>query len=147
MLYPRRPKWLPFCYGGEHLLKSCTYCSSYHKTTESCPMKPYRKKDDTRVSKFRHTWSWRRKSLAIRQLDLFLCLYCKSHGLYVFDNLEVHHIIPIAKQWDLRLEDNNLITLCSQCHTLAECGKISTDKLYQLIQKRNEVGIRNERTI
>jgi 5-methylcytosine-specific restriction enzyme A len=129
------------------LLKSCVYCSKYHKTTERCPSKPYRTKEPTKVSQFRKTWSWRKKSLAIRKLDLFLCLHCKDQGIYIYNNLEVHHIIPIAQGWDLRLTDSNLITLCSQCHTLAECGKISTDKLYQLIKKRNEVGISHERTI
>jgi 5-methylcytosine-specific restriction enzyme A len=127
------------------MLRSCSYCSKYHKTTETCPSKTYRKKEPTKVSKFRETWTWRKKSLAIRQLDLFLCLHCKSKGIYEFKNLEVHHIIPIAKGWDQRLNDDNLITLCSYCHTLAEKGEISRDKLYQLIQKRYEVGITHER--
>jgi 5-methylcytosine-specific restriction endonuclease McrA len=123
------------------MLRSCTYCSSYHKTTEKCPNKTYRIKEPTKASKFRETWTWRKKSLAIRQLDLFLCLYCKSKSIYTFENLEVHHIIPIVKAWDQRLNDENLITLCSQCHTLAELGEISTDNLYQLIKNRNKVGI------
>jgi 5-methylcytosine-specific restriction enzyme A len=122
------------------MLKSCTHCSNYHQRTETCPRKPQRIKEPTKASKFRDTWKWRRKSLAIRKLDLYLCQACKDQGIYTFDNLEVHHIVPIAKNWELRLEDNNLITLCTACHTLAEFGDISTDKCYQLIKKRNKVG-------
>lgn len=29
---------------------------------------------------------------------------------------EVHHIIPISKRWDLRLEFSNLELLCWNCH-------------------------------
>jgi 5-methylcytosine-specific restriction enzyme A len=134
-----------FVMGGNPLLKSCIYCSNYHQRGEDCPRKPVRIKEATSISKFRSGARWRKKSLEIRTLDLYLCQHCKSVGIYNFMNLEVHHIIPIAKDWNKRLENENLITLCSQCHTLAEDGDISTDKLYQLIKKRNEVGTQYER--
>lgn len=127
------------------MFKSCTYCSYIHKTTTQCPRKPARIKESTPITKFRNTSLWQKKRHHIKQMDLFLCLHCKSNNLYVFKNLEVHHIIPLTKNWSLRLEDSNLITLCSHCHTLAETGEISTDKLYQLIQKRKEVGSFYER--
>jgi len=127
----------------EHMLKSCGRCGNLHEKNQVCPKREARKKQLTYIDKWRNSKTWRKKSLEIRQLDLFLCLICKDKGFYNFSNLSVHHIVPIAQNWELRLENSNLITLCIACHTLAECGDISRDKLYQLLEKRNESGFQN----
>lgn len=133
------PSGCLFYVGGRKLLRSCSYCSNYHKTTEKCAKKPTRPpKETTAITKFRGSSNWKKKSLEIRQLDLFLCLHCKSQGKYIFNNLEVHHITPIAKNWHLRLDNNNLITLCHDCHTLAEMKEIPKYKLEELISFRKE---------
>lgn len=134
-----------FLFWEEPMLKSCSICGGIHTRSESCPRKQPRQKTKTHIDKFRTGRSWRNKSLAIRQRDTYLCQYCFSLGKINYDHLEVHHIVPIVKNWDLRLEDDNLITLCSACHTLAETGEISRDLLFHLSQKRNESGISHER--
>jgi 5-methylcytosine-specific restriction protein A len=126
-----------------HMLKSCGNCGSTHEKNETCPRKQARKKQLTYIDKWRNSHTWRRKSLEIREQDLFLCLNCKDKGQYTFSDLSVHHIIPLVRDWSKRLENTNLITLCTYCHTLAERGEIATDKLYQLIEKRNESGFQN----
>lgn len=47
-------------------------------------------------------------------------------------DVSVHHIESIAKAWDKRLDDDNLICLCSHHHELAENGEIDKELLKKL---------------
>lgn len=62
-----------------------------------------------------------------------MCVYCAARGIVTTDELEAHHIVPIEEDYELRLEDDNLITLCAAHHRLADAGKISRDYLRELI--------------
>lgn len=44
-----------------------------------------------------------------------LCEICKKKKI-IKQGKEVHHIIPIEKDWSKRLDYDNLILLCSDCH-------------------------------
>ena len=44
-----------------------------------------------------------------------LCEECRENGKIVVGK-EVHHIIPIEKDWEKRLDANNLKLLCPECH-------------------------------
>lgn len=44
-----------------------------------------------------------------------LCEECKKNGIVKIGK-EVHHIIPIGKDWSKRLDYDNLILLCKECH-------------------------------
>ena len=44
-----------------------------------------------------------------------LCELCKKNGI-IKQGKEVHHIVPIQKDWSKRLEYENLILLCPDCH-------------------------------
>lgn len=44
-----------------------------------------------------------------------LCERCYAKGI-ICAGEEVHHKIPIEENWDLRLDIDNLILLCSECH-------------------------------
>lgn len=46
-----------------------------------------------------------------------LCELCKKNGI-IRQGKEVHHIIPIETDWSKRLDYDNLILLCSDCHNL-----------------------------
>ena len=48
------------------------------------------------------------------------------------DNLSVHHIEPLHENWERRLDDENLITLCPRHHEMAERGHIKRDYLHAL---------------
>lgn len=44
-----------------------------------------------------------------------LCENCKKKGI-VRVGREVHHIVPIEEDWSKRLNFDNLVLLCSDCH-------------------------------
>lgn len=44
-----------------------------------------------------------------------LCELCRKNGI-ISQGKEVHHIKPIEYYWELRLDYNNLILLCNDCH-------------------------------
>ena len=51
----------------------------------------------------------------VKKRDKFTCQLCRKQGGY----LNTHHIIPITKQPELFANEDNLITLCKECHKLA----------------------------
>ena len=44
-----------------------------------------------------------------------LCENCKKNGI-VRAAREIHHVIPIDEDWSKRLDYENLIALCPECH-------------------------------
>ena len=90
-------------------LKSCKYCGRIHKKEFICPMKPKNNKYKTsEADKFRWTRSWQKKRDDIRRRDKHLCQICirklyNTINKYNYNNLEVHHIVPIKESYDLRL--------------------------------------------
>lgn len=44
-----------------------------------------------------------------------LCELCRKNGI-IKEAKEIHHIIPIEEDWNKRLNYDNLIALCSECH-------------------------------
>ena len=59
---------------------------------------------------------WEEKRLEIMKTDNFTCLKCNKNGSKIHAGFNVHHIIPLSVDWEQRLENNNLITLCVSCH-------------------------------
>ena len=115
------------------MLKSCKYCNRIHDSKFDCGKKPKRKVKDDTISRFRWTRAWSSKSLIVKQRDKFLCQVCKQSGRYTYKNLEVHHIVTLREDFNLRLSEDNLITLCEYHHELAERGEITREYLLDLI--------------
>lgn len=44
-----------------------------------------------------------------------LCEMCRAKGI-IRSAKEIHHKIPIEEDWSKRLDYDNLIALCSDCH-------------------------------
>ena len=44
-----------------------------------------------------------------------LCELCRKNGI-IRSAKEIHHKIPIEEDWSKRLDYDNLIALCSDCH-------------------------------
>lgn len=124
------------------MLKSCSYCGRIHKVGEICPKKPkYRKVNYSKADKFRHTYAWQCKQMSILDRDYHICRICNegSYGTYAgaayySKGLSVHHIEPLDERFDMRLEDENLITCCPWHHKMAEDGDIPRDYLHELAQ-------------
>lgn len=115
----------------------CPRCGGYHELGEKCYKNALPKKT-TAADRFRQTNAWKKKAEDIKRRDLYMCLYCKEQGRYTFNGLSVHHITPINEDYDKRLDDDNLITLCDEHHKAAERGEISKKELYEIVGRYYE---------
>ena len=117
---------------------TCSRCGVV-KRGHRCPYKPYKKRDkDTQADKFRKTKAWTNKSIEIRQRDKYLCRVCMANlyntiRQFNYNKLEVHHITPINEDYNKRLDNDNLITLCVYHHKMADNGQIPREELQNLI--------------
>ena len=118
------------------MLKSCKHCGRIHDSKYMCPSKPRRNnyKDVTEEDKFRSTYVWQKKRENIKQRDNYLCQVCirklyNTLKQYNYEDIQVHHIVPLKEDYELRLEDDNLISLCKYHHELAEKGEIPREIL------------------
>lgn len=59
---------------------------------------------------------WYDKRLEIFHRDNFTCMECGLRNSKTRNTFNVHHIIPLSVDWELRLNSDNLITLCEDCH-------------------------------
>lgn len=85
--------------------------------------------------KFRGTYAWKKKREDIQELDKCVCVVCRfKEKRITINNLSVHHIESLEENYELRLEDNNLITVCDYHHEEAEKGLISKQELRNLIK-------------
>lgn len=124
------------------MLKSCKYCGKIHNSKTICKAK---KRDralgaSAKIDKFRSSYAWQKKREKIKERDGYLCQACLAYGVITYNDIEVHHIKPLRTNFESRLEDSNLISLCSTCHERADRGKISTKWLKEITEKR-EAGI------
>ena len=123
------------------MYKTCSHCGIVPEN-HICPYRTYRKKErDTQASRFRSSKAWTNKSIEVKKRDLYLCAVCmtgKYHTINTFnyDKLSVHHIIPLAEDYNKRLDERNLITLCSYHHKMAEDGEIPRDELLELVENK-----------
>ena len=117
------------------MLVSCSYCNGLHARGFTCPSRPKNnraKKEETNISRFRSLRVWQKKRSEIKTRDKFLCQACLLDGKYTFKKLEVHHIYSISEKWNKRLDNKNLITLCTACHKMAENGEIKRAVLLEI---------------
>lgn len=97
-------------------------CGQKHPIGTECPNKyKYRRENSSEenkiVNKFYTSKSWREKREEIKSLDKGLCQRCLiKFGIVTTERLEIHHIEPLTVKWEKRLQNDNLITLCVQCH-------------------------------
>ena len=119
---------------------TCRYCGIVQRGHQ-CPHKKSRQKSGDRQSdRFRKTKAWTQKSIEIRQRDRYLCQCCLNNLYDTIDwlnykTVEVHHIVPLQEDYNRRLDNDNLISLCSYHHKMADKGQIQRDVLYALVTK------------
>lgn len=66
-------------------------------------------------SKFYSSYGWKNKRPNILKRDGYLCKECSRYGKVTAANT-IHHIQPLEVRPDLRLNSDNLISLCQPCH-------------------------------
>lgn len=129
----------------EAMFISCRYCGRIHRQGEECKLKPKRKyykkkltEENKEIQRFRWSKQWQHKRENIKKRDNYMCiacllgLKCTAKRLNTI-GLSVHHIVPLAVDFDKRLDDDNLITLCSLHHSMADSGEIDADTLIKAI--------------
>ena len=120
--------------------KACPYCGRIHEKNFRCEKKPerYSGQRGSREDLFRWGYDWKLKREHILRRDRYLCRACLARlpGTNTPLNnkdLSVHHIRPLKTNWELRLADENLITLCRYHHEAADSGTLRALDLAQLI--------------
>lgn len=123
--------------------KACIYCGKIHDRKIICENKHKRlmKVRDTKGDKFRSSAEWQHKRREIKERDMYLCQVCiRSVGLdvnpYASTNTSVHHIISLQQDFNKRLDNDNLITLCAYHHKQADSGKISSQTLQKIVAEQ-----------
>ena len=118
---------------------TCRYCGIVPRG-HVCPNRKSRQKaDNSQAVKFRNTKAWARKSTEIRQRDRYLCQCC-LRNLYDtiewlnYKTVEVHHIVGINEDYNRRLDNDNLISLCSYHHKMADKGDIPKQVLLDIVK-------------
>jgi gp54 protein len=77
--------------------------------------------------KFYKSAAWLRKRKEIVDRDNNECQLCKSNGYATVGQmtaLDVHHKEHLEDNWQRRLDNDNLITLCRSCHNLQHPEKL-----------------------
>lgn len=119
--------------------KTCKYCGIVPED-HICPhrKRKYKYQPGDDIARFRSSATWQKKRAYIKQRDRHLCKVCIT-GLYdtlnelTYKDLEVHHIVPLHEDFDRRLDDDNLISLCQYHHDMADSGVISREFLSEQI--------------
>jgi predicted restriction endonuclease len=109
-----------------------------HEYNKTCYKGDSLRKKNTNANKFRKTVEWKNKSEEIRQASKYLCAVCLDNKVYNYNQLEVHHIEPIEKNFSRRLDNYNLICLCNEHHRLAETASIDEKYLFELAERREK---------
>lgn|SRR5690606_1700796 len=65
--------------------------------------------------RFYKSKQWRRKREIILRRDEYQCQECRRYGK-VTPATTVHHIFPLEIYPELKLVNDNLISLCNKCH-------------------------------
>lgn len=123
------------------MLKSCQYCGRIHDSKIICSKKPKKQKQITEIDRFRWTSMWQKKREEIKQRDLYLCQICirelyDTVNKYNTQELEVHHNIPINEDYDKRLDNNNLLTVCHYHHEMCEREDILREEVQEIINEQ-----------
>lgn len=90
--------------------------------------------EELKIQKFYNSKDWRKKREEILSRSNGLCVTCWSLGR-VRSASSVHHIVKLVDDFDLRLDDNNLIAVCRECHELCESSCDSLEEIEKLINK------------
>ena len=115
-------------------MKACSKCGKIHPYNYICTKG--REYNGGQERALRKTNAWTEKSKQIRDRANYLCEVCRDNNLFVYEDLEVHHIHKLKDNPDRLLDDLNLICLCVNCHKKADKGELSIDYLERLARVR-----------
>ena len=102
-------------------LTSQTYCDEHKYILEERERDRHKRYDkykrDQQAKKFYGSAAWQRTREHRLMLDKGLCQHCLKENKLTYATM-VDHIIPVRVDWSLRLDINNLQSLCDPCHAI-----------------------------
>ncbi len=92
------------------MFKTCSICGKIHDINKVCRRQIQKK--DTKASKFRNAYQWKKKRDSIKTRDKHLCRVClrgkyETNYRYTYEDLEVHHIVLIEEDYSLSFGAEN----------------------------------------
>lgn len=131
------------------MLKSCVYCGKIHDRKFACNQKAeatkkrMSKDSDEKENKFRWSRAWKKKTEEIKIRDNYLCQICirelyDTQVKYNPYQLSVHHISKLKDDYGSRLDDDNLVTLCSRHHDMADRGCVPSSLLRNIAKEQQD---------
>ena len=125
--------------------KSCVYCGKIHEKNFECGKKPIKVKKKYEKDKFRSSYAWQQKTLEIRERDNYICQICirtlyNTRKRLNSKSLSIHHAIPLKDDYEKRLDNDNLLTVCDMHHEMAESGEIPYKEIKRIIDEQ-EMGV------
>ncbi|MDW4379944.1 HNH endonuclease [Staphylococcus saprophyticus] len=66
--------------------------------------------------RFYNSKAWEDVRAIVLRRDNYECVWCKAEGKVTTEGLEIDHIEELQDRPDLKLEPDNLRTLCKACH-------------------------------
>lgn len=117
------------------MYKTCSRCGQVHPYGKKCYANSRNYyQSDPKIRAFRNSAEWKSKAEEIKERDKYLCRMCYEKGIFNYKGLSVHHITPLVEDWSRRLENDNLITVCAECHKECEIGKIKREYQYEVLK-------------
>ena len=93
-----------------------------------------------KYDKFYRSKEWLNKRRYIIERDMGLCIDCLISKEEPVDAKIVHHIEPVKDNWNRRLENNNLISVCDSCHKKIE-GRYSAGRFEKEYEKNRLINL------
>lgn len=121
----------------------CKECTSKREEQLKDRIKQYNsdryirdKANEDKIRMFYVSNEWKKKRQEIIKLYDNHCVVCRVLARYTAGQ-DVHHIVPLIKDFNKRLDDNNLILVCVDCHRELHRHNIDNkDKLNKYIKQK-----------
>lgn len=103
------------------------YCDEHQEeadTKEKARRKAFndRYNQNNKFNKFYWSKAWKQLREYVLARDDFLCQDCLKRNK-ITEATDVHHIKKLRIAWHLRLDANNCIALCGECHKKRDRGE------------------------
>ena len=123
----------------------CKHCLKIHDREYECDAKSKYKRDKNRcrknsmssdkkiIDRFYSTSEWRKCREEMMKEANYLCEMCLEFGKITYNDLHVHHVVKVKDNWNKRIDKDNLIVVCPDCHRQIE--DMTTNEIIRDVEK------------
>ncbi|MFQ8920943.1 MAG: HNH endonuclease [Clostridium paraputrificum] len=112
------------------------YCNE-HSDYDKYKYKEYkRERKDIKEQRFYSSPEWIRVRDRVSAKFNYLCVSCLINKEEIVFKDNVHHIEEVKEVWNKRLEEDNLIPLCNECHKKVHLEYLKGEKFKREEQLR-----------